>query len=177
MATRLQTLRVFAVLPVTVFALACASPPVAKSPDTPATSSAPVATASAESEPAVFCDLVCEQARVVKRVEDDPDYHARATANANQVLSAMHPDLLACYQKRVAASPAAHGFITVDIVIGADGRVMKVETAGGAILGESTMSCMVRRIEKGAFEPPHGGGTRRIHVPFSLKRMAAGEEA
>jgi hypothetical protein len=51
-----------------------------------------------------------------------------------------------------------------------------VETTGGAILGESTMSCIVHRIERGRFEPPHGGGTIRVRVPFSLRRVLPGEE-
>lgn len=125
----------------------------------------------------VVCDLVCERAKVERRSTDDPDYHAQATNNANDVIGKMTPDLLACYKKRVAVNPAAHGFITVDIVIGPDGKVTKVETTGGAVLGEATLNCMVQRIKQGSFAPPHGGGTLRISVPFSLRRVAAGEDA
>jgi hypothetical protein len=121
-------------------------------------------------DPQVPCDLVCEQALAVARKEDPPDYNARATANANQVLEAMHADLLACYATRVAANPDAHGFLTVDIVIGPDGHVQRVETTGGAVLGPVTMRCLTKRVERGVFEPPHGGGTLTIHVPFSLRR-------
>jgi hypothetical protein len=127
-------------------------------------------------EPVVECDLVCERARVVPRPADAPDFHAKATEDANAVLDAMHDDLLACYKKRVAVNPNAHAFITVDIVIAPDGRVRTVETTGGALLGDGTMSCIANRIKRGAFAAPHGGGTLRIHVPFSLRRVAPGEE-
>lgn len=170
-----------ALLLITSLGAGCASAsPAGQGAAAPSTSAAamPAAAGSAKSvEGAVFCDLICEQARVVKRADDLPDYHQRATENANRVLATMQQDLLACYKQRVATNPAAHGFITVDIVIGPDGRVLKVETTGGAVLGQATMGCIVHRIERGQFDPPHGGGTLRIQVPFSLRRVAAGEEA
>ena len=132
--------------------------------------------AEVTTDPVSYCDLVCERAQAQARANDQPDYTSRATANANSVLEDMHGDLLACYKKRVAVNPNAHGFITVDIVIDATGRVQNVETTGGAILGDGTMACIVNRIKRASFEPPHGGGTLRIHVPFSLRRVAPGEE-
>jgi hypothetical protein len=117
-------------------------------------------------------DMPAETARNVQ-ILPEPDYTARETANAEAVLGTMHEDLLACYKKRLAANPAAHGYITVDIVIGPDGRVRTTETTGGAILGDATMRCIVQRIERATFEPPHGGGTLRVQVPFSLDRLAA----
>jgi outer membrane biosynthesis protein TonB len=119
-----------------------------------------------------ICDLVCEQARIVPRPADTPDYTARATGNANAVMASMQDDLSACYTKRLRVNPEAHGFITVDVVIGEDGRVRSVETTGGAILGKRTMDCIVRRIQRASFDPPHGGGTLRVHVPFSLRPHA-----
>jgi hypothetical protein len=147
-------------------ARAPSSPPTAKS--APATE----VTADAQTE----CDLVCERARIVPRPADGPDYSERATANANTVLEAMHDDLLACYKQRVAVNPNAHGFITIDIVVAPDGTVRNVETTGGAVLGDATMSCLVQRVQRASFDPPHDGGTLRIHVPFSLRRVAPGEE-
>ncbi len=132
--------------------------------------------AEVTTDPVSYCDLVCERAQAQARANDQPDYTSRATANANSVLEDMHGDLLACYKKRVAVNPNAHGFITVDIVIDATGGVQNVETTGGAILGDGTMACIVNRIKRASFEPPHGGGTLRIHVPFSLRRVAPGEE-
>jgi hypothetical protein len=158
-------------------ALACtstATPQPAIAPPSPSPKVAPAAEVTAN--PVTECDLVCERAQIVPRPADGPDYHAKATDNANRVLEGMHDDLLACYKKRVAVNPNAHGFITVDIVIDPEGHVRDVETTGGAILGEGTMGCIVQRIKRGSFERPHGGGTLRIHVPFSLRRVAPGEE-
>ena len=156
-------------VPCSVLVLACAacsgSPP-ATPVETKATSNVEVTTA-----PQVPCDLVCEKAQIVSRVTDAPDYNARATANANQVIGDMHGDLLACYKARVAANPDAHAFLTIDVLVGPDGRVQTVETTGGALLGPATMTCLTSRIQRGVFEPPHGGGTLRIHVPFSLRRV------
>jgi hypothetical protein len=175
-----------------LLAPACASNPPPKAPaeGTPAKSTAESATAvpPAESasppaplpdvttEPQTFCDLVCEQARVVARPADGPDSFAQATENANKVLGAMQGDLLACYKKRIAVNPKAHGFITVDILVGPDGHVRTVDTTGGAILGDKTMSCIVDRIKTAVFAPPHAGGTLRVQVPFSLRAVAPGEE-
>jgi len=141
-----------------------------------ATTSKNAPTAEVTTDPVSYCDLVCERAQAQARANDQPDYTTQATANANSVLEGMHDDLLACYKKRVAVNPNAHGFITVDIVIDASGRVQTVETTGGAILGDGTMGCIVNRIKRASFDPPHGGGTLRIHVPFSLRRVAPGEE-
>ena len=149
--------------------LACAACTGALPPPAPIETQAP-RRIEVTAEPQVPCDLVCEQALAVARNADAPDYNARATANANQVLDAMHDDLLACYTTRIAANPDAHGFLTVDIVIASDGHVQRVETTGGAVLGPVTMRCLTRRVERGVFEPPHGGGTLTIHVPFSLRR-------
>jgi hypothetical protein len=155
--------------------LACAAcrplPPIEPAPAAAKTTSHADVTA----EPQVPCDLVCEQAQILARSEDSKDYNAQATANANQVLDAMHADLLACYTKRVAANPDAHAFLTVDILIGANGHVEHVETTGGALLGPATMNCLTSRIQRAVFEPPHGGGTLTIPVPFALRRAAADE--
>jgi hypothetical protein len=60
----------------------------------------------------------------------------------------------------------------VTIVVGPDGSVRRVETTGGAILGETTMKCIVERIQRATFDPPHGGGTLTIEAPFSLRRVS-----
>lgn len=175
-----------AALVATVALVGCATATPAQSPAEAPPTATP--TTSAPSEPTTKaattevtadvqteCDLVCERAQIVPRPADGPDYHEKATANANAVLESMHDDLLGCYKKRVAVNPKAHGFITVDIVIDPTGKVRAVETTGGAVLGEGTMTCIVERVKGASFEPPHGGGTLRIHVPFSLRRVAPGD--
>lgn len=168
----------FAALISPLFAACAATPPaVAGPPSAPSSTTAGAVGSADESGKSQVCDLVCEQARVAKRADDDPDYHAKATEDANRVLERVRPELLACYKARVAVQPNAHGFITVDVIVGPDGHVLKVETTGGAILGPQTLSCITERLKGSTFAPPHGGGTLRIHVPFSLRRVAAGEDA
>jgi hypothetical protein len=54
--------------------------------------------------------------------------------------------------------------------------VRRVETTGGALLGDATLKCITQRLTRGVFEPPHGGGTLRIQVPLTLRRVAPGED-
>jgi hypothetical protein len=113
---------------------------------------------------------------MLPRGPDEPDYTQREVDNANVVLGSMQSDLLACYKRRLRSAPEAHGFITVDILIRHDGTVQTVDTTGGAILGETTMNCIVHRIERGTFDPPHGGGSLHVRVPFSLRRVVPGDD-
>ena len=122
------------------------------------------------------CDLVMESAQIVPRPAELPDLHANALADANRVLANMNDDLLACYKMRVKQNPAAHAFLTTDILVGADGRVVRVDTTGGALLGDKAMACIVHRIEQAKFAPPYGGGTRHITVPFNLRKVVPGED-
>jgi hypothetical protein len=154
--------------------LACASGPPPKLAE-PSTQNTLTSAEVAPAESSVQCDLVCQGAELADHTAISPDYTARAVADANRVFDAMHDDLLACYRTRLSANPGAHAFITVDVVIAPDGRVRGVETTGGANLGEATMHCIVRRVQRAHFEPVHGGGTLRFHVPFAFRRVGPDE--
>jgi hypothetical protein len=158
--------------------IACGSTPAPRTPATAAAVEEPaVTTTGAQAatpgapQAAPVCDLVCEGAQLVSKGAKTPDHNRAAVDNANEVIRGMHDDLLACYTKRLASRPTAHGFITVDIVLEAGGHVQDVETTGGALLGDGAMTCIVDRIKGGTFAPVHGGGTQRIHIPFSLRRV------
>lgn len=138
---------------------------------------ASVATTTAELTvpPTDDCEVVCSNLEVVieaPRIEE-PDHHAAAVADARAVIASMHEDLVACYKKGLATRPRAHGSPTFDIVIEQDGSVRKIETTGGAPLGEATMKCMATRMTRARFAPVHGGGTLRIHVPLILRHGAS----
>lgn len=102
-------------------------------------------------------------------------YTTEAVEKANAVLKEMHDDLLHCYTARVKVYPKAHAFLTIDIVVGPSGSVQAVETQGGALLGDAAMKCFVDRIKHGEFAPPPRGGTMRLQVPFTLRRVAPDE--
>jgi hypothetical protein len=181
-------------LPVIMVSVGCAAAPP---PNTPATLVAPApagatTSAASESQPAppaptpaepksksTACDLVCEGTHVVSHpitpAESADQYTQEAVTHADQVLTGMHDDLLACYTTRLRGNPKAHGFLTIDIVIGPTGEVQKVETQGGALLGDAAMACIVNRIQQGRFDPPHGGGTMRLEAPFTLRSVAPDE--
>lgn len=152
---------------------ASAPPPPAEKKAEPApaeaAASTPAPVSEAPPDEPVMCDLVCEHAQVVRRKEDAAADIAQATADADRVLQSMQGDLLACYKKRIRTKPDAHAFMTLDILVGPEGKVRDVETQGGALLGDQTMSCIVNRVRRGTFPPPKGGGTIRIQVPFSLR--------
>jgi outer membrane biosynthesis protein TonB len=164
-----ETSRLVAALASALLA-ACSSTPPAKAP-VPAADPPAVTTTAAEAEAPPTCDLVCEGAQVIAKGAQTPDYNQAAVEDANRKITEMHDDLLACYTKRLASKPTAHGFITVDIIVEADGHVRNVETTGGALLGEGAMACIVTRIKAATFAPVHGGGTQRIHIPFALRRV------
>ncbi len=140
---------------------------------------APTEAPNASAEPSAEvpeCKLSCEPPRMVPRAAPDPDYTQREIDNANTVLASMTDDLLGCYKKRLRVRPGAQGMIKVDIVVGSDGRVSRVDATGGAILGDSTMACIMHRIEQGVFEPPHGGGNIHVQVPFTLTVVTPDDE-
>lgn len=155
------------------------SPPPSKVAATPAPGQPPSPLEVAEAPSSGKCDLVCGAATVVGhdvRPEESADYYTtQAVDAANVTLNAMHDDLLACYTARVKVYPKAHAFLTVDIVVGPQGHVQKVEVKGGALLGDGAMACIVNRVEQGAFAAPPGGGTMRLQVPLTLRRVAPDE--
>jgi hypothetical protein len=167
-----------AILPVLLLACVASCASAGRPPPAEPVAAAPVESAQvAAPPPPPECALHCEPAQMLPRLDPmQPDYTQEETEDAGRVLDAMRPDLLQCYARRVRAYPQAHGFITVDVVIGPDGSVRAVETTGGAVLGETTMGCIVKRIERARFAPPHGGGTLRVRVPFSLRAVRPGDD-
>ena len=152
--------------------VACAAkaPPRAADP-----ASVTTTTQASTAEEAPACEVFCEGAEVVAQTPEQPDHHAQMVADANAVIASMHAPMLACYAKRLRVDPNAHAFLAVDIVIGPDGRVWRTETTGGARLGKEGVACVVDQIQKAQFSPPRDGGTRRVRVPLTFRRVAAGE--
>jgi hypothetical protein len=100
-----------------------------------------------------------------------PDYHARATKNAATVFRNLQPAIRECYAQRLKGAPHAHANITMDVLIGPGGKVRSVDTTGGALLGDRAMGCIVEKVRGATFDPPHGGGTLRINVPFAFRAI------
>lgn len=98
-----------------------------------------------------------------------------AEGEAGAVFRAMHPQLLACYAQRLATHPRAHAFVTVDVVVGDDGRPREVSTTGGALLGSVVLDCVTRHVRRAVFAPPSASGTSRVRVPFAFHPDADGD--
>ncbi len=158
---------VFASVSLLLVLAACRGPTPAREPSSQTTTTSAEMPAAEES-----CAVVCGSAATVAAPTPEPDYHAQAVADADRVFAAMRGDLLACYRARVATYPQAHASLYVDVVIGSDGDVRKVETTGGALLGDRTMRCITSRVERARFAPVRGGGTLRIQVPLTFSRTA-----
>lgn len=141
-----------------------------------ATTTSAALAAEAPPEPAA-CEVECDGASVVSKSVriDAPDYHAAAVANANHVVASLHDDLLACYRKRLTVNPRARGLVTLDIVVEETGRVRRVEPTGGATLGDGTVQCLAKRMERATFAPVRGGGTLRLQVPLTFRLLGPGE--
>jgi hypothetical protein len=178
---RHATLRIFGALLIGALPLACASaaPPAAVTAATPSVAKAPVAESVDPTEGPV-CSVVCEGTKVTSvtvsgaAIADAESFSIQETENADTVLQAMHDDLVACYKARVRVMPTAEGTLSLDVLIGPDGAVRKIDATGSSALG-TAKDCVVKRVQRGTFDPPHAGGTLRIHVPLTLRREAPGE--
>jgi hypothetical protein len=116
------------------------------------------------------CVLECGSAQVAQLPAIAPDRHAAAVRNANEVIAAMHDDLLACYKTRLAQNPNAHASLVVEVVVNYDGTVLYSDVTGGAMLGRRGLRCITTRIERAKFAPVHGGGTMRLEIPLIFRR-------
>jgi hypothetical protein len=92
----------------------------------------------------------------------------QAEREADAVVRQLHPQLLACYAKRLAKDPTAHAYLLVDVLVGEDGRPSEVATTGGARLGEA-LNCITASLRSAAFDPPAKTGTTRIRLPLSFE--------
>lgn len=102
------------------------------------------------------------------RHSSEPDPREQAERDAAAIFRSMHSDVLACYTKRLATHPKAHAAITIEVLVGQDGRPRDVATTGGALLGSAVLSCVTRKVMRTAFTPPRDGGSSRVRVPFAF---------
>ncbi|MBX3205673.1 MAG: AgmX/PglI C-terminal domain-containing protein [Labilithrix sp.] len=106
----------------------------------------------------------------------EPGPQAQAEGDAARVFRSMHAEVLACYAKRLATHPRAHAAVTVDVLVGQDGRPRDVATTGGALLGPAVLSCVKRCVMRASFAPSGEGGTSRVRVPFAFHPDVVGDD-
>jgi len=101
---------------------------------------------------------------------DGADDVTRATQNANEVLDAIRGDLLACFENRIRAKAQTEPFMTLGIVVGADGKVVNVVTTETRLVSARAVRCLGETVRRASFDPPRGRGSMRIEVPFTLRK-------
>ncbi len=121
---------------------------------------------------AATSDAAPDPARAVHAI----DPWTAAEDEATRVFRSMHPQLIACYTRRLASHPDARAYLVVDVLVGADGRPRDVSTIGGAMLGRDTVDCMTRHVRSARFAPPEHGGSSRVRVPFTFRPDVSADE-
>ena len=79
-----------------------------------------------------------------------------------------------CFKKSLAKNSTLAGKLTVAWVIGADGKVSRVEITQPGGRHPALAKCIGRVVERIAFSKPKGGGTVTVNYPFLFKSGGRG---
>jgi TonB family protein len=71
-----------------------------------------------------------------------------------------------CYEKELSKSPGLSGKVTVQFVIGIEGRVDSAHVAETMMNNAGVEECLVRKIRSWEFPRPRGGGLVIVTYPF-----------
>jgi hypothetical protein len=83
-------------------------------------------------------------------------------------LDAARPGIQACYEAALKTQPDLRGLVSINFVVGADGRVAHVEAMDGedALRDAATVDCVLGQIKALEFPAPHGG---RVFLSYPLR--------
>ncbi len=89
----------------------------------------------------------------------------------DEKLKSAQPGILACYERALKAKPDAHGTVSVDFVVGLEGKVVHAAATLGddAQFDDATVRCLLTEIEKLEFPPPTGG---RVFLNYPIRLEA-----
>jgi hypothetical protein len=88
-------------------------------------------------------------------------------AGVAQVVSAMRPDLAACFEQGRRYDPALHGGFVAEVHVGSGGSVESVDAQDVEGLNRAVIGCMTKRMQSARFPAPGDkGATVRIPLRF-----------
>jgi hypothetical protein len=89
------------------------------------------------------------------------------------VMQHAHPDITACYERVLAASPDVHGTANTIFIIGTDGAVTAAASSG---VEPQLARCIDDVVARRVFPPPRGG-TVKVRYPFTFTRSGGDSSA
>jgi Ca-activated chloride channel family protein len=77
-------------------------------------------------------------------------------------------EIRSCYNARLTNDPTLSGNVTIDMTIGADGKVSASAIASNTTGDEPLGQCIAKVVKRWTFPKPAGGGTVKVIYPFTL---------
>lgn len=80
-----------------------------------------------------------------------------------------------CYEKQLASNPSLAGKVSIEFVIGADGRVTTARVAEQTLADPEVGRCIQSKVKTWTFPNPKGGGVVVVTYPFLFKPAGGGQ--
>jgi NitT/TauT family transport system substrate-binding protein len=93
---------------------------------------------------------------------------AKGAESLVRVLQGKSAEIRACYDKALAASPGLKGKLTLQLMIGADGAVVRSRISDATVFNGGLERCILKSAAAWRLPPPPGGGTT-IQYPITLQ--------
>jgi hypothetical protein len=79
------------------------------------------------------------------------------------------PEVRFCYEQGLQHNPSLEGRVSIQWIIGADGRVQSSALASSSLSNSNVESCIVGAVQRWTFPSPDGGGVVGVNYPFVLQ--------
>jgi outer membrane biosynthesis protein TonB len=86
----------------------------------------------------------------------------------DEKLKSVNPAVQACYERALKAKPELRGIVSINFVVGTDGKVAHADASESddQLSDEPTVACILAEIRKLVFPPPSGG---RVFINYPLR--------
>ncbi len=99
---------------------------------------------------------------------DGPEPDAAALERVMSELKRQRPKLASCYEKWLKANPDAQGEVTLELTVGAQGRVKQARVANGGTISAASSECLVTTAKSLVLSPL--GTEATLEVPLVLRK-------
>ncbi len=82
--------------------------------------------------------------------------------------------IIYCYEQGLQTSPSLSGRVTMDFVIGGNGRVRTAQVANTSLRSQAVENCIAGRLRNWTFPQPKGQVDVKVSYPFVLRRVGQG---